>query len=343
MKWGVRRFQNKNGSLTNAGRKRYNNDSESSENNKSKHRQKLEQKYIAKGMSKKQAEMAADRRIKSEKIVAVAAGLTLTAAAVYARNKYVKNRTDQIINSETILQRIEMQDTGGKLHDVFYAAKDKADKTKYAGMLGKTRQLQTGHAYIMQLSAKKDIKVASRENAKKVFKELYDSDESFRKSIIENADYNIQFRNHIKVKGKTLNSKELSKLYDNFNSKLVDRSMDNTANKFYDVLKSKGYNAIQDVNDMKFSGYKAKNPIIIFGAKDNVMVKSMREMEDSEINKALIKVGAKECAKRLSVYGGTYVAVKRAVNTKAINDYRMEHPNTDMTDTQIIKMLSKDQ
>ena len=36
MKWGRRRYQNKDGSLTNAGRKRYNKDSESSDNKESK-------------------------------------------------------------------------------------------------------------------------------------------------------------------------------------------------------------------------------------------------------------------------------------------------------------------
>lgn len=44
---------------------------------------------------------------------------------------------------------------------------------------------------------------------------------------------------------------------------------------------------------MKFSGYKAKNPLIVFGQSGNVGVKSVREMTDSEIGRNMIKAGAR--------------------------------------------------
>lgn len=64
--------------------------------------------------------------------------------------------------------------------------------------------------------------------------------------------------------------------------------------KFYDKLKSHGYGAIQDINDMKYSGYHAKNPLIVFdNSKNNIMVKSVKEIKDDltipgtkELNKA---------------------------------------------------------
>ena len=78
MKWGVRRFQNENDSLTNAGRKRYDNGKSAAPSSKktiskstnislntsvkkSNHRLKLEEKYKQQGMTKEQAEIAAKK------------------------------------------------------------------------------------------------------------------------------------------------------------------------------------------------------------------------------------------------------------------------------------------
>ena len=66
---------------------------------KSKHRVKLETKYQSKGMTSAEAERAAAKRIKVEKIVAVTAVLTLTAAAVYIHQRNVKEYTKQLLTS----------------------------------------------------------------------------------------------------------------------------------------------------------------------------------------------------------------------------------------------------
>ena len=76
MKWGIRRYQNEDGTLTAAGKKRYGRETKSVENSaekkKSKYRLKLEQKYRDKGMSDEEAEKAASRRIRGEIIVGAA-------------------------------------------------------------------------------------------------------------------------------------------------------------------------------------------------------------------------------------------------------------------------------
>lgn len=48
MRWGVRRFQNKDGTLTNAGKKRYDKDGNPKKNLIQKHKDNLVQKYIEK-------------------------------------------------------------------------------------------------------------------------------------------------------------------------------------------------------------------------------------------------------------------------------------------------------
>lgn len=130
MKWGVRRYENYNGTLTAAGKKRYGSDVESavqkqkaakntvqkaskryaktysakdaaelqkanaklswanrqvknekikekldSETSKSKHRQKLEDEYVKKGMTQEEAAIAAYKRDRTEKAVTAVAGL----------------------------------------------------------------------------------------------------------------------------------------------------------------------------------------------------------------------------------------------------------------------------
>ena len=325
MKWGVRRYQNKDGSLTNAGRRHYYGDAsvarahskyqEAKENrktakklkkqarrkaiiptkknlmaygnamrdhsiaknkeyrsefeyntkreaarirakniefkNKSKYRQKLEAQYKKLGLSVEDAQAAANRKIRAEKILAASAALTVAACAAYAYSKHRKNKIDGVIKAGEALQRIEMQDTGGKLHEVFYVAKGKHDMNRYKGLLGFTRAKQTGHAYMMKLEAASDIKVASKDKARKAFGDLLNNDKDFRSSF--------------GFGDRSFTTREINNMYEKFNRLIVSRSMpQDSVNKFYDKLKSAGYGAIQDVNDIDYSGYKAKNPLIVF-------------------------------------------------------------------------------
>ena len=329
MKWGVRRYQNQDGSLTNAGHRHYygdasvarahskyqeavNNRKKAQRNGKnvkpakdneyrsefeyktkreaarirsknieskkkSKYRQKLEAQYKKLGLSDEDAQAAANRKIRAEKILAASAALTVAACAAYAYSKHHKNKIDGVIKAGEALQRIEMQDTGGKLHEVFYVAKGKHDMNRYKGLLGFQRAQQTGHAYMMKLEAASDIKVTSKDKARKAFGDLLNNDKDFRSSF--------------GFGDRSFTTREINKLYENFNRLIVSRSMpQDSVNKFYDKLKSAGYGAIQDVNDMDYSGYKAKNPLIVFdNAGGNISVKSMTEMDQNGMGKEYAK------------------------------------------------------
>ena len=336
MKWGVRRYQNKDGSLTPAGRRHYYGDAsvarahskyqEAVDNrkkaqrngknvkpakdnehrsefqyetkreaarirakniefkNKSKYRQKLEGQYKKLGLSDEEAQAAANRKIRAEKILAASAALTVAACAAYAYNKRRKNKIDGVIKAGEALQRIEMRDTGSKLHDVFYVAQGKHDMDRYKGLLGYTRAKQTGHAYMMKLEAASDIKVASRDKAMNTFGDLLKNDEGFRKDMSAWL---------YKYDGSTnLTNRKIKQLYDDFNQNLVSMNSNRKkpAQKFYDALKSAGYGAIQDVNDIDYSGYKAKNPLIVFdNAGGNISVKSITEMDQNGMGSAYTK------------------------------------------------------
>lgn len=370
MKWGVRRFQRKDGSLTSAGKKRYLNDPSVTSSkakmesdrakqrlanaeynkaynkasyiptksnrqalnkayadkikadseyrrskfdygankeaarlresgkeikNKSKHRLKLEEQYKKMGLTDEQAQAAANKRIRTEKILAASAALTVTACAAYVANKKLKDRIDGVIKAGDQMQRISMTDNGGKLHDVFYAAKGDHDIKRYEGMLGMTRSKQVGSAYKLKLEATRDIKVASKDHAAKIFEDLYKSDDNFRKSVANYVRKNVHGGNSVNL-SKT-GGRNMKKMYENFNSHLVNMRTDprGVDQAFYKKLKEAGYGAIQDINDMKFSGYNAKNPLIVFDhSNGGINVKSFEKMA-GDLNKA----GNKELQKAI--------------------------------------------
>ena|GEM_PF-2334764 len=115
MKWGVRRFRNEDGTLTEAGKRRYNEDG-----SRKTHRDKLIAKYCAKGMSQKDAEAAAEKRISIEKKVAIGVGATAAVVAAYATYKYVKaDRLDVNVNLDSQLKRkvVEASDFDKQIND----------------------------------------------------------------------------------------------------------------------------------------------------------------------------------------------------------------------------------
>lgn len=347
-KWGVRRFQNKDGSLTPAGKKRY--DDDDGKSIEQSHKERLIGKYRDVGVSEEKATKMAEDRIRGEKILLGVAAFTITAAAVYGANKYVKNRTDQIIKAGDVMQRVEMRDTGGRLHDVFYASKGDHDNKRYERVLGFTRKMQTGEAYSMKLRAAGDVKVASKNNAMKAFEELYKNDPEFRESVKPYVkNHFVQYKNRANVN--STNNRNIRKMYENFNSAIVEtvKDPDNVANKkFFDALKSKGYGAVQDINDMKFSGYNARNPLIIFdNSKNSVMVESVKEItKDSSYGKAMVEIGkssAEGWLKKMAsptAAGLSTAAVTLAVSSdyknydknspdvKYAQNYIKKHPNT---------------
>lgn len=385
MHWGVRRYQNKDGSLTPAGKKRYADDPDRKAvdsakiklreskiaaqkagnhynvvstdanwkkyqqarsnlkeskyaynkaklkydtknevsrirdndiqfKNKSKHRLKLEDQYKQMGMSAEDAQAAANNRIRTERILAASATVAVSACAAYVIRSKIKDRTDGLIKAGEVLQRVESQDTGGKLHDVFYVAKGKHDMQRYENMLGDTRRKQTGHAFMMKLIADQDVKVASKDKAIKTFDQLYKADQEFRESVDK----------YIKGTG----AKNAKQKYERFNQALVGMRNQGPDKKFYDALKKAGYGAIQDINDMKFSGYNARNPLIVFdNSNKNIMVKSVKEMtgnlqkkHTTEFLKAQGEVASKYYLERIG-------AVSAGVLTyKAVSTYRSD-PN----------------
>lgn len=319
-KWGVRRFQNPDGSWKagagEAHRKAASRRFEKIGNKISSVKKKLADRKEAKiqtltkhykfkneDISDEEARKKAEKRAKIEKVLAVTAAVTVTAVVAGAAYKHYKSEADQIIKAGTSLQRIEMQDTGGKLHGAFYAANNKADKDTYAGLLGMTRQQQTGHAYKMDIGVQKDLKIAGDKNARKTFKDLYDKDDNFRRYADSIAGDN---------KG------NVKKMYDQFNHNLVNQDVGarQQNEKFYDALKKAGYGGLQDVNDKKMSGFNARNPVIYFNTGKEFAVNSVKEMSNEDMSTPLAKhymrEGGREALKTTAKWSSVGVAAMLA-------------------------------
>ena len=383
MKWGVRRFQNKDGSLTPAGRRRYDDlttDRTQSKKIKSVHRINLEDKYRKQGLSQEQAEQKAAKRIRAEKYVAIAA--VATVASVIAYKKYVNNGRDFVISSDTKLQRIINLEKGGNPFkgNREYVSFNKMDNIKYKGMMGvfeggkvksqneiienriklhpDKKHPALRELYNMEITPKQNIKVASFNRARNTFMDLYKNDSEFRKSYNE---YMVSFAKN-NPKGAHSSFKQFAKAVENgkvtdgllksvgyksFNISIAerDKQAQTIQNRFYSSLKKQGMNALVDLNDKK-GMLKANAPIITF---DGDYDYSKRVLSDKEIKKnlavAVPMIIAQNTAKPAAMaFVATFGANRINKNIKAnnyINDYRALHPNTKLTDKEILELMTQ--
>lgn len=420
-KWGVRRYQNYDGSLTAAGRKRYGVNVEGAKANyekakaeqkealryyykktgygtlynaealkrlddanrntewakqdlnsekikqrlndetkpKSKHRTKLEELYKSKGMTDEEAAVAAYKRERVEKILAVTAGVTVAVAATYVAYKMYDKNVDKIIRSGMTLSRISATDTMA-VHDAFYASIKSSDATKYIGQYGKEFQDEGLDVFQKSIKTTDKIKIASEKNAKKILSDLVKSNPEYRNSlndliskanvVVANAGTPQQIRTVEKAINSLRKGKINSNVYDALNLSLTDKN--HAAVKgFYRQMASKGYDAVIDINDKRLSGYMAKMPVVVFNS-NKVAVEHVRKIGEQEIAKSFrsdvgkltVRAFAEEYGKRALLWGsgfGAYKVTKNLTtgkrNDKIVSEYRKEHPNTELSYKEIVR------
>lgn len=258
------------------------------------HRSKLEEKYRSEGMSDIDAASAANKRIKTEKAIAAVAGLTIAAAATYVAVNHYNNKVDKVIKSGKVFQNMSLDSNKG-VEQAFYASRSTRDNMKYRGMYG--MQLGKEGVYETKIKAIKDIKIASKETAKNSFQHLVENDESFKKAVaghLNELNFPLPKQNALKREAlKEIESGKISKkAYEAFNLSLTSHNNENAnkaASQFYELLKTKGYEGIQDINDMKYSGYGAKTPTILFGGASALAIDKRRLVEGEEIAKDFVK------------------------------------------------------
>lgn len=395
--WGVRNYQNEDGSLTPAGKERYSVGASTSDPKKdikvtramksqyrlkknldqpirekikkekeqgkqpNKYRQRMEEKYREQGFSKEDAEIEAYRSNERRKKVQIACGVAVGAALLYAGykiNKYIKGRADVNIKSGEFMQRITDSATE-PVDRTGYIAFDKKDKTKYAGLLGEDRLKKGRHVYKVEMETTKDMKVAGKKTAEKVYKQLMRDDPEF-KSAAEKVSKNWEFADK-------MHGNDKAPEYDKFNMHLVgvpNESDKHVRDKFFGKLKELGYSGVRDINDEKYSGYNAKKPVVLFNMKENIGERKISEIDAStikklhrhEVRKRIARSAGEALAEDSYKTAGMASAIaalniadhhgqnKQIVSqqkryNQIVNQYKKDHPNTRLSDKQILDNL----
>ena len=391
MKWGVRRYQNEDGSLTSLGKKRDKmlSDRETAKKHsttsnvvkakysrrefedaktrlklenqkkKSKRQQDLEKKYIDQGFAKDEAEIKAYNRAKTETILKVAGGIALASAAAYVAYKHYDKVTDRVFEKGSEIGRLT-NNGSEPTNRAFYGFVNKHDKDRYEGLYGKTLGAN-GPVYRKAMRAAGDINVASPESARKVLKNMFDTDKQsfdvFKKNIDAMASVVPPTTKQGKLWRKAKQELDSGKIGDNtykaFNTRLVLHTKEQQPinDKFYSAMKKAGYGAIRDVNDKENSGYFAKNPLIVFDT-DKINVEGFTKLGNDHIDSMFAKEQGKIAAHTLAnQYGpigaafatsiGAMKLVKRFNETKFVENYRKQHPESTLSNNEILKMRDR--
>lgn len=318
-KWGIRRFQNPDGSLTDAGKRKRGIGDGTSAKKKAKPDSKIKaavkknfkenyydpkvKEYQDMGYSKKEATDLADKRYAKMKKIAIGTGVALGVGAVAAGALYYgRNYADYTIKKGITLQTLTRDTDRLSKGSHFYTNYLKADKILYEGMFGgKGNSLK----YKMQMPVNKEIKIAANKSAEKVF------NKTLNKNVISNA-FNLAIQdaktNGVSSAGEIreleyardyiLGLKGTSGAGHNSIYKRYNRAMPvldkhaytKTLNEsFNKALQKSGYSGILDVNDTSVSMLRGFRPTIITD-KSVVDAASMsiKQLTDKEVTKGSI-------------------------------------------------------
>ncbi len=347
-KWGVRRYQNSDGSLTSKGKIRYQTESK---NPIERHKNNLISKYMAKGYSRDAAEVAAKQRMTTELVVGVVGTVAVSVVAKKAITRIGQDYCDKVIKSGKVIQNINANGKETFKDTPIYAAINRHDKRAY-GMLypdekrGMAR-MSLGSAYDgiykNDLKVTKDVRRASVNNARRILNYKMYTDADFRNETINALT-------------ETRYGKDTEKLlwtnpklfYNRFNQALATPEFQSRGinRKFYTELEKRGYNAILDINDVRYSGFKnkSKNPTIFFG-KDLLNKVGSRKLSDVEITDNAVKYFnefvAKQYATSIAKYASAYGAAKSIRDSRKVEKYLDEHPDSKLSKKEILKMLKE--
>lgn len=335
-KWGVRRYQNHDGSLTALGKSRrmY---------NTSKGTKKILSAVIQKYY--KAQIKSIDRN----------------------KNNIGNSVVDTYIKSNTPLYRIQSYKS---FEDrAFYATHIKNDTDKYAGLFGKNLKNRAEFAaksaekeakktgdytnaiekrkiadnmevYHVKLSTTDKLKVPSERNATHIVSNLL-KDKEFKSNLYESikdtstkmfrpAQKMLLSDAMKKLNTSKISEKDASTIYKALNLTLTNHNEHEIAvqKKFYSALKDKGYSALLDLNDKSYSSYHAKSPVIVFDTT-KVKLSSVSRLEPKQIDKLYKKYTTERVVREIpeqvvgtiSKYAGVKVSDIQGVVEMRMEDY----------------------
>lgn len=293
MKWGIRRYQNEDGTLTPEGRRRY---------------AKLIARYKKAGMSDKEINNAIANRRKIERRTKLLAGAAAAGVVGLAAYRGLGGRYfDKTIKAGQKIKTVTMDpELMKKGH--FYAAKSRGDANKYVALWGEQKGMfgfPTGE-YKKQVVNKaiSNVKIASEKNQAKTLKELMTSNKEFRDDLINLANkkgtppalLNARYRKghelltDIQSGKKSMNKlskkdwKTINAYYNLINTDHSDDAV-KVHRAYQNAMKKKGYGGMIDINDNFHSGFHTKSATIVFD-NDKFMQSSVKQLQREDIDKA---------------------------------------------------------
>ena len=332
-KWGVRRYQYADGTLTPAGRKRY---------------------HGTNGFNK-------TMRMKMSEVVK-------TAKTHVTGKQYV----DGYIESGTTLSRIQTSENFEKFafyatykkHDTeeymglfgknltsrASAEANRAEREAAASGseedLTRAQELRTKanntKVYQLKLEATKKLKIPSDENASDITANLL-KEKEFKDNVIASIQDSKekmkrpsqqmlfeQAQNALKKDPSRMTQSEKVAVYKALNLSLVNHNEQEIAaqNRFYGELKKKGYNALLDYNDKEYSSYHAKRPMIVFDV-DSVQLQSVAEANPKVVDTLYKKYNTERILKEIpaetvgliSKWGAKTLSDCHSYVDSKVNDY----------------------
>lgn len=326
-KWGVRRYQYADGSLTPAGKKRRH------ANNST-------------GIKRATSEIS----VKTKYVVN-------SARTQITGKQYV----DGYLSQGTAFSRIQTSKEFERGY-AFYATYKKADMEKYMGLFGKNltsraaadatlaekkaeasgseQDIRTAKqlreradnlkVYQVKLETTKKLKIPSDENAgditAKLLKEpefkdnlvasIQDSKEKMRRPSQQILF--TQAQNALKKDPSKMISSEKIAVYKALNLSLTYHNPQQVAtqDRFYSELKKKGYNAVLDYNDKQYSSYHAKRPMIVFDT-DPIKLQAIAETNPKVVDKLYRKYNTERIAKEVIENG---IGIVSKFGTKTVSE-----------------------
>lgn len=309
MKWGVRRYQYADGSLTPTGRKRYSISKNTSDVKRSASLMKMRVSELTNNVKTQiTGKQYADTYLaKGTKFARIQSSKEFENFAFYAT--YKKHDMDEYLGlfGKNLRTRAD------------YAAKQ---AEKAANASGSEADLRTAKeardysnnmkVYQLKISATKKLRVPSDENASHITANLL-KESDFKKNVIASIEdskekmrrptQQLLFRQAQKALSKDpskMTASEKISVYKALNLSLTNHNASEVAaqNRFYSELKKKGYNALLDYNDKEFSSYHAKRPMIVFDT-DSVRLQSVTEANPKVVDKLYKKYNVERLAKEI--------------------------------------------
>ena len=338
-KWGVRRYQYADGTLTPAGKKRYSG---------TRSARGIDRYSRLMGMQMKHVVNSARTQITGKQYVDgyLKDGTTLARIqtaknfenfAFYAT--YKKHDTDEYMGlfGKNLMSRAKAD--AKKAEELANASGSEADLATAKQLRERADNIKV---YQLKLSATKKLKIPSDENASDITANLLKEDE-FKKNLIASIQdskekmlrpsqqilFN-QAQNALKKDPGKMTYSEKVAVYKAFNLSLVNHNAQEIAaqDRFYGELKKKGYNALLDYNDKEFSSYHAKRPMIVFDT-DSVKLQSVTEANPKIVDKLYKRYNTERILKEIPAetiglvgqYGSKTLSEAYSYVDSKMNDY----------------------